>query len=81
MKNTVTKPLTLNDYAKLIGYPNKVKESNFDALQDIQDFANDEFDVSLWDYPLSELDYVNENEIVFAYVLIGDEVRLCEIEN
>jgi len=74
------KTISIQEYANLIGY----KGEN-PTLEKIQEFAENELDLTLWDYPLEELDYVlkevkdnKENELV----LVDTEqygVRICEI--
>jgi hypothetical protein len=67
--------ITLNEYAS------KVNCNLVDAtLQDIQQYVEDNFDLTLWDYPIEELDYViNEVNESVCLVKVGDEVRVCEI--
>ena len=73
------KTILIQDYANLIGY----KGQNL-TLEKIQEFAEDELDWTIWDYPLEEYDYVlkevkdnNASELVFVNTEIG--VRICEI--
>ena len=74
------KTISLQDYAKIVGY----KGSYPTTLEQIQEFAEDELDWTIWDYPLEEYDYVlkevkdnNASELVFVDTEIG--VRICEI--
>ena len=73
------KTISVQDYANLIGY----KGQN-PTLEKIQEFAEDDLDWTIWDYPLEEYDYVlkevkdnNASELVFVDTKIG--VRICEI--
>lgn len=67
--------ITLQQYANLIGY-----KGNSPTLEEIQEYAENEQDWTIWDYPLSELDYVkNEVQSDFVFVQVGDEVRICEV--
>ena len=73
------KTISVQDYANLIGY----KGQN-PTLGKIQEFAEDDLDWTIWDYPLEEYDYVlkevkdnNASELVFVDTKIG--VRICEI--
>ena len=73
------KTISIQDYANLIGY----KGQNL-TLEKIQEFAEDDLDWTIWDYPLEEYDYVlkevkdnNASELVFVDTKIG--VRICEI--
>lgn len=71
--------LTLKEYAEKIGVPTDELDDNF-LLSDIQDYANEFMDWSIFDYPLDEIEYVlseiNENVVlVYAY----DMIRVCEV--
>jgi len=73
------KTISIQEYANLIGYKGKKP-----TLEKIQEFAEDELDWTIWDYPLEEYDYVlkevkdnNASELVFVNTEIG--VRICEI--
>jgi hypothetical protein len=72
--------ISLQEYAKRIGY----EETKNLKLEDIQEFAEEILDVTLWDYPIDELDYViNEvkggsiEELVYVETEFG--IRICEI--
>lgn len=73
------KTISIQSYANLIGYKGKNP-----TIEQIQNFAENELDLTLWDYPLEEYDYVlkevkdnNANELVFVNTEIG--VRICEV--
>ena len=74
------KKISLQDYAKIVGY----KGSYPTTLEQIQEFAEDELDWTIWDYPLEEYKYVlNEvhegkaEELVIVETDFG--IRVCEI--
>ena len=61
--------ISLEEYAKRIGY-NETKNL---TLEDIQEFAEEILEWTIWDYPIEELDYVlnvvhegNANELVYV---------------
>lgn len=70
------KLITVKKYGDLIGYTDK----EF-SLEKIQNYAENNLDITLWDYPLNELDYVlNEHtleKIAFVNTKIG--IRICEL--
>ncbi len=70
------KLITVKEYGDLIGYTGKKL-----SLIEIQNYAENNLDITLWDYPLNELDYVlNEHtleEIAFVNTKIG--IRICEL--
>ena len=73
------KIISIQQYANLVGY----KKDN-PTLKNIQDFAENELDRTLWDYPIEEYDYaLNEvhdgekDELVLVSTEFG--VRVCEI--
>ena len=73
------KTIPIQDYANLIGY----KGQNL-TLEKIQEFAEDELDWTIWDYPLEEYEYaLNEvhegkaEELVIVETDFG--IRVCEI--
>jgi hypothetical protein len=68
------KAITLEEYAKLIGYEGKEL-----TLGAIQDFAENELDWTIWDYPIEEENYV-KTEVQSDYVFVdtGAEIRICE---
>lgn len=74
------KTISLQDYAKIVGY----KGSYPTTLEQIQDFVENELDCMLWDYPLEEYEYaLNEvhegkaEELVIVETDFG--IRVCEI--
>ena len=69
------KPITLQDYAKIVGY----KGSYPTTLEQIQDFAENELDCTLWDYPLEEEEYCKEEDRKVVLVETDFGLRLCEI--
>ena len=78
-KNITMKTISIQDYANLIGY----KGQNL-TLEKIQEFAEDELDWTIWDYPLEEYEYaLNEvhegkaEELVIVETDFG--IRVCEI--
>ena len=68
------KTISIQDYANLIGY----KGQNL-TLEKIQEFAEDELDWTIWDYPLEEADYCKEEDIKVVLVNTDFGLRLCEI--
>lgn len=73
---TTLKTLTLEQYANKVGYKGF---SNDTTLFDIQEFCQEELDLTLWDYPIEELDYVlNEVKSEFVYVIVDGFIRICE---
>lgn len=65
---------TLKEYAQLVGC-----EGEFKTLQEIQDHAENELDLCLWDYPLEEYDHAKSacNKLVLVNTDFG--LRLCEL--
>ena len=68
------KTIPIQDYANLIGY----KGQNL-TLEKIQEFAEDELDWTIWDYPLEEADYCKEEDRKVVLVNTDFGLRLCEI--
>ena len=71
--------ISLQEYAKRIGY----NTENI-TLKNIQEFAQEDLDWTIWDYPIEELDYVinevhegNTNELVYVETDFG--LRICEL--
>lgn len=62
--------ITPAGYAKLIGY-----EGDNPTLDDIQEYAQDHLDETLWDYPLAEADDIKSDVVM---VEENGEIRLCE---
>ena len=69
------KPISLQDYAKKVGYKGKYPTT----LQKIQDYVEDYHDCTLWDYPLEELEYCQEEDKNVILVETDFGLRLCEI--
>jgi hypothetical protein len=69
------KPISLQDYAKKVGYKGKYPTT----LQEIQDYVEDYHDCTLWDYPLEELEYCKEEDKNVILVETDFGLRLCEI--
>ena len=72
--------ISLQEYAKRIGYT----ETKNLSLEDIQEFAEEILDWTIWDYPIEELDYVvnevhegNTDELVYVETDFG--LRICEL--
>ncbi len=70
--------ISIEDYAKLIGY----KGEN-PTLEEIQDYAQNECDWTIWDYPIEEYDYVvkevfdgEAGNVILVETEIG--IRVCE---
>lgn len=72
--NTLTKVYTLQEYATIIGCTMAT------SLAEIQEYAQEELDMTLWDYPQSELEYVliEVNESILLVRDENGEVRVCE---
>ena len=68
------KTISIQDYANLIGY----KGQN-PTLEKIQEFAEDDLDWTIWDYPLEEADYCKEEDRKVVLVNTDFGLRLCEI--
>lgn len=70
------KVLTLEEYATKIGVP----KDSCKTISDIQTYAEDYLDLSLFDYPLDELDYVL-TEINDSVCVVRTEfgLRICEL--
>jgi hypothetical protein len=71
--------ITLKEYAEKVG-------CNFEpkTLAEIQEFAQDELDYTIWDYPVEEYNYAlnevhdgNADELVFVETEFG--IRVCEL--
>lgn len=65
--------ISIQDYAKIVGYKGEYPNS----LVQVQDYAEEFLDVTLWDYPLDEIEDT-ESE----YVIVTDEFgedRVCEL--
>jgi hypothetical protein len=70
------KTLSLKQYGELIGC---TFEPN--TLEQIQEFAQDELDITLWDYPLAEIDHAKD--VCGNVVLVDTDfgLRVCELIN
>ena len=73
--------ISLKEYAKRVGFEGFNKET---TLEDIQEFAEEILEVTLWDYPTEELDYVINDvkggsieELVYVETKFG--LRICEL--
>ena len=73
--------ISLEEYAKRVGFEDFNEET---TLEDIQEFAEEELDWSIWDYPIDELEHVlNEvhegsiEELVYVETEFG--LRICEL--
>ena len=73
--------ISLEEYAKRIGFEDFNEET---TLEDIQEFAEEILEVTLWDYPTEELDYVINDvkegsieELVYVETEFG--LRICEL--
>ena len=71
--------ISLQEYAKRIGCNFEVE-----TLEQVQEYAQEEFDHDVWDYPIDELDHVlNEvhdgcaDELVYVETEFG--LRICEL--
>lgn len=72
---TEDKIITIEEYAKLIGYKKKNP-----TLQKVQQYAEEYLDVTLWDYPLEEQDYVlKEVSAETVRVRTKTGIRICEL--
>jgi hypothetical protein len=74
MGTTENNPLSLQQYADLIGFEGGKDPS----LEQIQEYAEDYQENTFWDYPLNELKYLIEDNRKFLFVQCEDEIRLCE---
>lgn len=70
--------ISVQEYANLIGYTEKNP-----TLEAIQEYAQDELDWTIWDYPLEEYDYVirevfegEAGNVVLVNTELG--IRVCE---
>lgn len=73
--------ISLEEYAKRVGFEDFNGET---TLVDIQEFAEEILEVTLWDYPTAELDYVINDvkegsieELVYVETEFG--LRICEL--
>lgn len=65
--------ITLEQYAKVVGSP------PFKTLQEVQDFVEENHECTLWDYPLEEKEYCEEENRNVVLVETDFGLRLCEI--
>lgn len=65
--------LTFEEYCRKLKIPIK------NNLQEVQEYADEHLDVSLWDYPVSEVDYCIREGIKVVLVNTDTGHRLCEI--
>jgi hypothetical protein len=73
------KSISIEAYAKKIGY-----KGDNPTIEEIQEFAENVLDCTLWDYPLEEYDYVLKevkdncaDELILVETEIG--IRVCEL--
>jgi hypothetical protein len=69
------KPISLQDYAKKLGF----NENQYFTLQEIQEHCEEHLDWTIWDYPLEELEYCQEEDKNVILVETDFGLRLCEI--
>ena len=69
-------PISLKEYADLVGFDKDIEPT---TLEQIQEYVEEVHDVSLWDYPLDELEYCQEEERNVVLVETDFGLRLCEI--
>ena len=68
--------ITIEEYAKRIGY----NSDTTPTIEKVQTYAEETLGVTLWDYPMDELDYVLEElESDVVTVVEGDVKRICEL--
>jgi hypothetical protein len=67
--------ISLKEYAEKVGY----KGNEPTTLEEIQNYVDTELDLSIWDYPLEELNYCAEQNIDVVLVNTEFGLRLCEI--
>jgi hypothetical protein len=67
--------ITLEEYANIVGYKGDIPKT----LEKIQEYAEDALDLTIWDYPLDELEYCIEEERSVVLVKTDFGLRLCEI--
>jgi len=69
-------PITLKEYADLVEFDKNIEPK---TLQEIQDYVEEHHEVTLWDYPLDELDYCKEEDRNVILVETDFGLRFCEI--
>jgi hypothetical protein len=67
--------ITLEEYANIVGYKGDIPKT----LEQIQEYAEDALDLTIWDYPLDELEYCIEEDRSVVIVKTDLGMRLCEI--
>ena len=67
--------ITLEEYANIVGYKGDIPKT----LEQIQEYAEDALDWTIWDYPLDELEYCIEEDRSVVIVKTDLGMRLCEI--
>ena len=67
--------ITLEEYANIVGYKGDIPKT----LEQIQEYAEDALDLTIWDYPLDELEYCIEEDRSVVLVKTDLGMRLCEI--
>lgn len=69
-------PISLKEYADLVGFDKEIEPK---TLQEIQDYVEENHDVCLWDYPLGERIYCQEEDKRVVLVETDFGLRYCEI--
>lgn len=66
--------ISLKEYGRRVGC-----NEDFKTLQEIQDYVEERYNCTVWDYPLTELEYTQEN--CEATILVETEfgIRICEV--
>ncbi len=67
--------ITLEEYANIVGYKGDIPKT----LEQIQEYAEDALDLTIWDYPLDELEYCIQEDRSVVIVKTDLGMRLCEI--
>lgn len=65
---------SLQEYGKIVGC-----KEDFKTLQEIQDYVEENHEVTLWDYPLEEEQYCKEEDRNVVLVNTDFGLRFCEI--
>ena len=66
--------ISLKEYGKRVGC-----KKDFKTLHEIQDYVQEHYDCSLWDYPSEELEYTKENCEATILVRTDFGIRICEV--
>lgn len=67
--------ISLQEYARVVGYQGETPTT----LEQIQEYVEEYLDCTLWDYPLEELQYCQEEDREVVLVETDFGLRLCEI--